>query len=64
MTYDIKLADGVTSLTDTTYSWLTVVDLVTPSITISTTDDADTGVYDFTLEGVYGSSTYVTSTTF
>ena len=48
--YELKLPDG-TTVTSGYYSWLTNVDLVTPALTISTTDEADTGIYDFELFG-------------
>lgn len=62
VTYALKLGDGVTSAVGY-YSWLTV-DLTTPKLTISTSNEADTGVYDFILEGSYGASTYAAQTSF
>ena len=50
ITYTLKLPDG-TTVTSGYYSWLTNVDLVTPALTISTSDEADTGIYDFELWG-------------
>ena len=61
VTYALKLADGTSAVGY--YPWLTV-DLTTPKLTISTANEADTGIYEFILEGSYGASTYAAKTTF
>ena len=53
VTYDLTLANG--SSAAGAYSWLTV-DLDNLQLTIDTDDEADTGIYDFELSGVYGDS--------
>ena len=62
VTYSLTLSDGTTPAAGA-FSWLTV-DLVTPSVTINTNVDADTGIYDFVLFGTYGSSSFSVSETF
>ena len=57
MTYTLSLEDG-TAATAGVYPWLTNVDLATPSITISTDDESDTGIYLFVLGGTYSGSSY------
>ena len=61
MIYTLLLLDGTSAVGY--YSWLTV-DLLTPALTINTADEANAGIYDFQLCGVYGTSSYSACGTF
>ena len=60
-TYQIKKKDGTNAVG--AYSWLTV-DILTLKLTVNTQTEADSGIYEFMMEGYYDGSPTPATTTF